>query len=301
MLDITLDLQRKLDAGGYIDIPPGIYRISATLKIKKAVYVKGYSTQCNRDPEFGTCLIFDKDLTGWELRPDASRPGGARNKFEGLYCKGSGTRATAHGFDCQTTRVKMIDCTFEKFPGDGVHFETHTPNATPGIANCNHFGLQGVAAYACGGNGFHFIGADCNIGLALGCEASSCAGWGFYDELTLGNTFNCCQSDVNVLGQFGIVGNVNRGGLMNCYTESGFAPTFLGPQSYAIGGIHGAGIIGPGTILGFNYNGLELSGLDAARFKMNPAPGWTLAPSYSPTNGWEMKWKRETKVEPKPE
>lgn len=226
--------------GGELHVPPGVYRLSGPLELKKCMVLMGEGVG---DFEYSsTVLQFDSGVDGIVVHRDGtsghtgladwSRVGGLT--LTSLGGNGAGVRmyARAHIFAVHISGFQ-----------DGVVINTDGAGR-----NANGFTLRNMRITGCRGDGVFVRGSDSNAGLVEMVDVTGCAGYGFFDESLTGNTYLACHT--SACGRSGYhMRNAGAGGaLINCYSESGAQPASnVMEPAVVLGGTHGAGFTAEST------------------------------------------------------
>lgn len=205
--------------GGAIYVPPGVYRLSSTLVLNRAINLFG-------------------DLGGWfaasVLKFDAAASpgilvyrddGGAIpsrradwSLIEKLEIRGAGIGNSppgAHGI-MVNARCTIRSVYVDRFGGDGVHIfasVTGTPRCTASSGCIDDLRVDG-----CGGNGVFLGGSDANR-WKIRADIGDCGGWGVYDHSFLGNSIGDCLTANCALGSYNVDDVNASSSLKDAYSE----------------------------------------------------------------------------------
>jgi hypothetical protein len=249
--------------GGAIFVPDGYYRMSAKLTLTAGVRIYGSHTARNPGiiggtsypfPTFyyGAVLYFDAGIPGIELQPnspntdpavgatDWAQAGATSSELENLVIlsAGGGTIDT-YGIK-NRAQVRLTNLVVRNFSGHGIHTTAiggGSPYYGEEFGNADLSIYRNVLCGANGGHGFYTIGGDTNVILFDCCNATGNAGWGFYDNSLLGNTYVNCHTSSNTAGSYKNTSAVGLSTYTGCYIE-GYSLTSL---SVACAWINGQG------------------------------------------------------------
>jgi hypothetical protein len=181
----------------------GIYYLADTLHIHQGVVLEGAARSDSGTADSsrslpGAAFYFPPGVTGVQIHTTLQGAGGGTNSvLRNLsVLVATAPEADQAGYGVWMNSPATLDhVNVEMFGMHGIFVDGgSSPPATNGgaagflITNCNVGG--------CGGDGFHTLGSDSNVGLISRCSSRVNAGWGFVDETT-GNTYLACQGEYN--------------------------------------------------------------------------------------------------------
>lgn len=222
--------------GCVLHVPPGVYRLSRALQLRKTVILEG---EGSGDSGYSsTVLCFDQGADGIVVHREATSGGGLADW--------SAVRdiclTSAGSVQVDTVGVRM----FARAHLSRVHvsrFGTGVSINTDGAGrNANGFSIRSCRVTECRGDGLFVRGSDSNAGLVEQLDVSGVGGYGVFDESLTGNTYVGCH--VSAAGKRPYhLRNAGAGGmLVNCYSESGSTPpSSVADPAIVLGGTHGAG------------------------------------------------------------
>jgi hypothetical protein len=157
---------------------------------------------------------------------------------------GSGGSGTWHGIRARCPAT-YINVAVTGFPGDGLNM-----NGTLSASGADHGSVSGSKIYGCtfssnGRNGVYVTGADANAIVGSGIQCIQNGGQGVLDESFLGNLWEGVQAASNVAGPYSTTGASACSIFVGCYSEGDQPPAVMAGRSMVIGGIQGAGVVGP--------------------------------------------------------
>jgi hypothetical protein len=261
--DSAAAIQSALDKNpkGVIFIPPGTYRLSASLRVKRTQTILGNPVGANMQGP--TVLNFSPGIDGIVVEDDASTGGGQETRIADLQLWGlyrNIATVPAHGIRANAGfRVERIRAS--GFNGHGVYISAQTPATRANLWQAHDLQLDN-----CTGDGFHVEGGDANGGLAVEVSATANKGWGIRDDSSLGNTYMACHTRTNQLGAYSIgaggpgLSGVNASALFGCYAEADNYRSQLGDQVWWFGGTNATEARGGQLILPGNARARFQSG-----------------------------------------
>ena len=272
---LTAALAAVPPTGCIVQLPAGTWTLSNSIVLaSNGTTLRG---ECGPHPYPGmaaTRLVFPAGVPGILVT-------GQRCAVEGLLLSSIRTGSAA-GIVVEGTRTLLRNCGIYEFGGVAC-----TLDSSVGNVNLNLFRVESCLFARCGSHGLYIAGSNANAGNIIGVSCSGNGGAGFFEASTLGNTYTGCHADTNAgiaiggqqVGAYVLYGASVFSSLLNCYSEEGQPPSWLGQKAIAIGGDHGAGWLAgklggytPGTILTGNGDGLSVNLLDALRIAGMPAP-----------------------------
>jgi hypothetical protein len=192
-----------------------VYRLADTVDISRAVLLQGgggsgWFANTILRPDAGVTAI--KVWSG----PSATPPRGDWSVLRDFAIHAAGKTGAAHGIH-MVGRARVENVWIRGMKTNGIHIEGDVPDT-----NANLWSLSNCTIDTCDQHGVYVEGNDANAGSATQVNCSTNAGWGFYDNSFLGNTYVNCHTADNTLGGYKAVGaGVNTSAFINCYTEGG--------------------------------------------------------------------------------
>jgi len=217
--------------------PRGTYRISRPVSLTKTLrfvgaggYGQDPATIIKPDPGVDGILV-----NGWS--------GGARADYSSIedlavYGNGRDCGDGARGVFAQA-RVEMTRVGVLEMGGNGIELYGNVGQGS----NVSVSRLMSVRVGSCGGDGIRIGGPDANA-IEIHGDVADNRGWGIRDRSFLGCHMIACHASNNGAGPYCVEQSTAIGTLAYCYSEEGGGPSVVGPNSYVVGGFHGAGIIG---------------------------------------------------------
>lgn len=290
--DDTLAVGRAIDAierlaagrtdyasnGAVLYFPRGTYRLSATLRIRRAMRIRGEiasnwgSTTYLRWPTGmhgivlqGTGVLTSNRADGTIIE-GLNIQGGARGPWTALSAAELDDPLTSPetqgheerlgcGICVHAFGVKIRNCVLAGWEYDAIHVEGITSSK-----NANGVQIDDCVISACGRHGVFLAGENANAGTVqriLGTGALN--GYTIYDRSFLGNTFVACHSEGARRSYYTADGGVANCTFVGCYQESSDGPAQLGVGTLVLGGTWGNGVAGRATVLaGIPGRGMRL-------------------------------------------
>lgn len=236
----ALDAMTRLPhhAGTTLFIPPGNYRLSDTLKIRRSCVLHGSGTTYNA----ATVLFFDAGKHGIELIRLDSNPleGNAMStEIRNIAIRAVGKTTEAHGILAHA-RFHLENVEITGFAGDGIHAEGRV---SPDGTDVSLWYICRCSVGGCGGHGLFLDGPDANAGVAIALDCRDNVGWGINDSSFLGNTYIACVTHNNQAGPYRSIDTGNQRSLfLGCYSEQDQPHSQVEHPSMVVGGLHAAGI-----------------------------------------------------------
>ena len=257
----------EVNHGGVVQVPRGMYRLSAPLVLDRSVRLVGEGG----GPLPASTLVADHDTgPGVVIKTtngNVNARGGVGCRLEGLGIWGVGCSHDGVYMElaAQLDRVRV-----HGFGGHGVQIDGSKPvDGNDVVRNCNNWRLRDCLLTNNDKNGLYVHGGDGNAGRADGVVTSGNGLHGFLDSAFLGGTvYSACYSeadngrlwDEQAMGPFSHFhheGNANRTVYEGCYVEGLKTSATLGPLGIWISGVNGGGVEGGFAIEAFN----KLSGI----------------------------------------
>jgi hypothetical protein len=244
--------------GPTLFIPAGTYNLGATtIDLTHTLIIEGENS--GDATGGGTVLKWGANTTG--IRVQSANTTGATGTQAAAASRGSaslirnlmliggyaGTDGEAHGIHLRGNAA-IRDCYIEGFSGDGIHSICSAGTGGEAEGNANSIEVSRVYIENCR-HGIYLDGADVNAGTFTGINVKNARGWGIWDSSFLANTYVGCHASGCGLGPYKS-DNINAPTVfVGCYSEGGQPPSDLVSPAIAVGGLHGAGIIGTGAYL----------------------------------------------------
>lgn len=227
---------------GKLLIPTGVYYLSDTIELRKAVHLCGDGDGAVSAGIFypATLLKFAAECDGiniYSLFDSGNGNSGSYSRVSNLSIESAsnGAGTTGHGITT-SGRIFVQNVHVTKFAENGINIV-----ANVGTGNANLSELSNVNSIENGGKGFRIEGDNANACAIFKCSAESNGEEGFYDASTIGNTYIACHGSANkpsaapdyVDFKTTVGGAINC--FVGCYTESGLNEIIY--PSVVIGGV----------------------------------------------------------------
>jgi hypothetical protein len=292
-------------SGPAVYFPPGTYRSSRTIELKKTVRLFGdgsglpwSSTAALVFPPGVTGIVVHRAETIGSGREATPTTGGDGSIIEGLRILGS-KGARAHGIWLRARALLRNDFV-SGFSGNCIQVVASARTQDPAEqGNANSFRIESGRVENCGENGLFVDGADANAGYVLGLDASSNGAWGIFDSSFLGNTYVACHTAANKAGPYQSDSRNARNVFLGCYSESGQPPSKIITPSIVVGGLHGAGFApdstapqleAPRALDVRNTSGEVSAGVTVNGNVSNGDALYLTRSDVSKTTGWRLRW-----------
>ena len=245
LADASAAIQAALDSlpKGVIYLPPGTYRLSAPLRVKRTQSLIGAPVGANFQQP--SVLKFSPNIAGIIVEDDSTTGGGQETRITdlqvwGLY--GNVATVAACGIEAHAgVRLERLRVT--GFKGHGISIQGQVPDT-----RANLWQVRDCQLDTNGGDGLHVEGGDANGGLAECVSATANKGYGIRDDSGLGNTYVSCHTRTN--GTYGTdqggayrvgaggpgLSGVNASVLVGCYQEGDQPTSIFGDQVFVVGG-----------------------------------------------------------------
>ncbi len=287
--ELKVDVYDTYSRGGTISIPPGTYRLSRTLHLRRGVVLEGGG---GGGWSAGTQLRFPPGVTGihvhyWNPETENRADWAAVRNLAVLSDRPKDGSLSGDGILIEGVGVRVENVWVKGFGRDGVHIEAGVPNS-----NANLFRLTEVMTTFNGRHGLYTAGNDANAGTAIGVNASNNGADGFAEKSFLGNTYIGCHADSNAGSNYnmGDAAGVNASVLMGCYSEGDFEKNFFGQYVTAFGGAMSTNPASKGAFVGSIGGGPLGPALAVTRPVMtrnagHPQRPWTITGGTDPASG----------------
>jgi hypothetical protein len=250
-------LQAWLDVGGFLFLPPLLFRSSQKLIVRKHVLLQGvahgYDSRLATYQQMpGSRIIFDAGVSGLELQtsttltdPAAVAAAGAgaftqEGAFNseirdiGLIGQGAGT---AFGFMARTF-FHARNLQVYQFSGKG--FDLNATLIADGLAeygNLSNSSMDDCGAWQCGSHGLHVRGRDANTCNIKNFNGFGNGGWGIWNQSLIGNVFDKPSLAGNALGAIKADGSQNNTIIFPYIEADAHANCEIGTSNIVIGDI----------------------------------------------------------------
>lgn len=245
--------------GVTVNVPPGKYYLSDTLKIDRNIVLRGAGApyaNCNGISQ----LVFADNKDGIlcvDYRDSPSNKQGTGLVIENLHLSPKNIGGTVgSGISLKTTaRIFNVTCVF--FGEHGIKIDASTSYSP--ASNANLWEIHSCTLDSNGQHGLYVKGADANAGAGYNINAVNNGGWGIYDSSFLGNTYVGCHTANNTSGSYKSDNANARNIFVGCYSEADQPTASVVQPSMIVGGLHAAGYGANDPVLdsgGSTYGGL---------------------------------------------
>lgn len=211
-------------ASGYdIYCPPGTYKFSGRIEIKRLVRIYGTEGSAMANSSESTVFQFPVASDGIVIHAyntigdgDESPPTtqGSGTVIERLVLVGirsgtySASTASKPGKGIWLRgKAAIRDCKIINFDHAGIYCQVAAGGGGILEGNSNNSKIENVRVTGCF-EGFHIQSADANVMMIMGCDASNIDTYGFYDLSFLGNFYaGCHAAETGNLGKCSFGGN----------------------------------------------------------------------------------------------
>lgn len=224
---VTTNVSTNNAGGPRVYCPPGIYRFSDRIQLKKTVIIEGAGA--GQAGASATVFAFDADKDGVVVHryntidsttESPTTTGGDASILRNLELRGVNGSTSGDGIWLRA-RASIEQVRIVYFGRYGIRVEATAGGSASREGNANNFSIQNVRISNCGSDGLFIDGADVNAGLILKLDSSSNGGWGVNDSSFLGNTYIGCHTAANTAGSYKTDNQNARNVFIGCYSEGG--------------------------------------------------------------------------------